>query len=57
MTGQAPQRGFILPEPECRAPHRDGVLRCTLITGHGGKHKHAYSGPVINGIRQGTEWS
>ncbi|WP_338699228.1 hypothetical protein V2W30_22760 [Streptomyces sp. Q6] len=42
--------------PECRAWHPNQVYRCTLPKGHGGQHKHAYSGPVIDGWRRGTHW-
>lgn len=44
------------PGRECRARHPGGIYLCTLPKGHSGGHKHAYSRPVINGFRRGTNW-
>lgn len=44
------------PSPACRRPHSNGIYFCTLVRGHSGPHKHAYSGPLVDGWRRGTIW-
>ncbi|MET7931940.1 hypothetical protein ABZT43_51020 [Streptomyces sp. NPDC005349] len=34
----------------------DGAMRCTLSAGHGGEHRHFFSGELRNGVRTGTTW-
>lgn len=40
----------------CWAQQPGGQYHCTLLAGHSGDHKHAYSGPKPNGYRTGTTW-
>lgn len=42
---------------QCWARHPNGIYRCTLLKGHSGQHKHAYSGPIVGGWQRGTNWS
>ncbi|MET7520729.1 hypothetical protein ABZS88_47050 [Streptomyces sp. NPDC005480] len=40
----------------CFIRQPESTRRCTLSAGHGGEHKHFYSGPLTNGFRAGTSW-
>lgn len=40
----------------CFIRQPESTLRCTLSAGHGGEHKHFYSGPLTHGFRAGTSW-
>ncbi|MFB8000142.1 hypothetical protein ACFC4G_46165 [Streptomyces sp. NPDC056002] len=40
----------------CFIRQPESTLRCTLSAGHGGEHRHFYSGPLRGGFRVGTSW-
>ncbi|UDM05427.1 hypothetical protein [Streptomyces longhuiensis] len=48
--------GYVEIPGICFVREPESARRCTLSAGHGGVHRHFYSGSLTNGFRAGTSW-